>query len=127
MILKQKKDCKLIFKNEKYYIHTNKILYHFGNDFDEATRYYDNIREIEKEGIARYYLNGKFHLDFYPDEIKLIIKSLECYKFFVDNNRFLDVSKEKLNNFDFDIEFLTQYMYSLYIEYIKEENKKGKD
>ena len=113
----------MIFYKEKYYIYTNKILYHFGKDYQEAIRYYENIREIEKEGMKRYYMNGKFHLELYPDEMEILLKSLENYKFMIDNSRFIDCEKEKIKMKSFDIEFLTQYLYSLYIEYLKEKNK----
>ena len=123
MILKQKTDCKLIENNNKYYLYTKNLLYHFGTDYNKALRYYEDIREIEKDSFARYYCNGKFHLELYPDDVEIIIHSIECYKFFLTNNRFLDINNEKIQNKQFDIDLLGQFFHSLYFEKNKMESK----
>ena len=42
---------------------------------------------------------------------------------FLTNNRFLDMNKENLYKKQFDIDFLGQYLHSLYIERNKMEKK----
>ena len=116
MILKQKTNCKLIENNKKYYLYTNQLLYHFGSDYNKALKYYDNIREIEKDSFSRYYCNGKFYLELYPDDVEIIIQSIECYKFFLTNNRFLDIDNETIATKQFDIDFLGNYFFSLFSE-----------
>lgn len=123
MILKQKTDCKLIENNNKYYLYTKNLLYHFGTDYNKALRYFDDIREIEKDSFSRYYCNGKFFLDLYPEDLEIIIHSIECYRFFLTNNRFLDINNETIKNKQFDIDFLANYFYSFILEKNKRERQ----
>lgn len=130
MILKQKKNCKLIFCNEKYYIKTNKNIYFFADDYTEATEYYENIVEIEKKG-RQVFKKGKFHIELYPEDMKIILKSLECFKFFVDKNIFFECDAEIIKKKCFDIDFLSEYIYSYYIQYkpkeLEEEKERSKN
>ena len=117
MILKQKKNCKMIFCNDKYYIQTNKNLYHLGLDYEEAEKYYNNIAQIEEEGRLKPFENGKFKIELYPEDMELLLNSLETLSFFIKQNRFLDCNNETLIQKNFDIDFLAQYLFCLYNQY----------
>lgn len=127
MILKQKKNCKMIFCNDKYYIQTNKNLYHLGLDYEEAENYYKNIAQIEEEGRPKPFQDGKFRIELYPADMKLLLNSLETLSFFIKQNRFLDCNNEILAEKNYDIDFLAEYLFCLYNQYVPSEIKTNKE
>lgn len=125
MVLKRKENCKLIYVNNKYYIETSQNLYHFNDDFVEAMEYYNNIREIEKRGQLRF-VKGKFRIELYPSELTDVLHAIECYKFSVDKSFYFQCDFEKLKEKSFDLEFLYNYLFYLYRDYIKEVEESSK-
>ena len=65
MILKKKKDCKLIYNNLNFYIQANGRLINFGNNLERAEEYYYNCKNYEKYGEARV-MGDKIGLELYP-------------------------------------------------------------
>lgn len=125
MILKQKKNCKLIYSNNKYYIQTNKNLYHFSNNLVEANQYYEHIREIEESGALRY-VDGKFKVELYPEELADILHSIEFYKFSVDKSFYFKCDFESLRAKSFDLSFLYEHLFCIYRDYLKQAEDSGK-
>lgn len=119
MILKRKKDCKLIYVNNKYYIKTEKNLYHFNDNFIEAIEWYNNIKEIEKRGKL-VFSQGKFKIELYPDELNDILHAIEFYKFSVDKSFYFKCDFDSLKNKSFDLSFLYNYLFCLYNNHINE-------
>lgn len=124
MILKQKKNCKMIFVNNKYYIKTQKNLYHFGDDFQEAQEYYDNIIQIEKSGPLKF-VQGKFRLELYPEEMLDLIKALEIYKFSLDKFIIFSHDRELLKSKMVDIDMLTDFIFCFYNNYLEQVEGSG--
>lgn len=125
MTLKRKKNCKLIYVNNKYYIKTEKNLYHFNDNLIEAIEYYENISEIEKKGSLRF-SKGKFKLELYPDELNDILKAIEFYKFSIDKSFYFKCDIESLKEKSFDLSFLYEYIFCIYREHLKEVEESGK-
>jgi hypothetical protein len=125
MILKQKKNCKLICSNQKYYIQTNKNLYHFSHNLVEANEYYEHIREIEESGNFRY-VDGKFRVELYPEELADILHSIEFYKFSIDKSFYFKCDFESLKAKSFDLSFLYEHLFCIYRDYLKQVEESGR-
>lgn len=125
MIVKQKNNCKLICVNNKYYIQTNKNLYHFNNNLIEANKYYQHIREIE-ETYHFNFVDGKFRVELYPEELQDILKSIEFFKFSIDKSFYFKCDYESLKEKSFDLAFLYEHLFCLYRDYLDKVKNSGR-
>ena len=121
MVLKRKKNCKLIYepKNSKYYVDEIKHLTEY-QDLQEAFRKYGEVHRAEKWNEDRFYKDGYLKYEFLPEQVFLIAKSIEMFKFFVDNSFFFKCDKEFLKSKSVDLFYLYQIVYKQYLHYVPE-------
>ena len=119
MILKRKKNAKLIYepKNKMYYIDRITHISEF-QDIQEAFREYGKISKIEKEQGERYYKNGYLHYELLPNQALLLIKAIQMMKYFVDTSRFFECDVEDLKSKSIDLFYLEQIIMTEYYHYV---------
>ena len=120
MILKRKQNCKIIYDNFNYYVQTKDRLFKFNNLFD-AEYFYKNIQKISIDFLRQFNWEGKIYLEFYPEDIELILKSIEQFKFFLDKSLYFCDNKNIFNKKSIDCFYLYQYILGMYNNY---KNKK---
>lgn len=119
MVLKRKKNCKLIYeqKNSKYYVERIGSISEF-YELQEAFREYGRLNNIEKLNQERFYNNDMLHYELYPEQVFLIAKSIEIFKFFIDNSFFFNCEKEELESKSVDLFYLYQILFVQYSNYV---------
>jgi hypothetical protein len=119
MIIKSKKNCKLIFEpvTNKYYVKESSHLTEY-RDLEDAFRKYGEINKINRENRARFYENGLLKFELYPEQVFLITKSIEIMKFFVDNSFFFNCDRNNLEVKSTDLFYLYQSLYMQYSQYV---------
>lgn len=113
MVLKRKKDCKLIYDNNNYYIDGAGYFFKF-NNLDDAQYFYNNFKKLYLNSRQLYEIEGKVVLDLYPSDVELILKGIEQLKFFIDKSMYFKCDQEFLNSKSLDCFYLNQYIYSIY-------------
>ena len=89
--------------------------YHISNN-------YENIRKIDKN-INKTDLLGRVEVELYQDDFDIILKSLEIYKFVINQNILISAEKEFLKKKNFDVDFLFQVLQAIYNSNYDFENK----
>lgn len=123
MVIKRKKDCKLIYDNDNYYVDGLGHFFKF-NNLNDAQYFYNNFKSLYLNSRQLYELEGKIVLDLYPSDVELILKGIEQLKFFIDKSMYFKCDKEFLNSKSLDCFYLNQYIYSIYKNCVPEENQK---
>ena len=122
MILKRKKNAKLIYepKNKLYYVDKITHISEF-TDLQEAFREYGKIARIDKENGERYYKNGYLHYELLPSQALLLAKSIQMFKYFVDSSKFFKCDTEDLKNKSIELFYLEQIILTEYYDYVPRE------
>lgn len=113
MVIKRKKNCKIIFDNNNYYVESLNYFFKF-NRKEDAEYFYNNCKEISFEFYSKFDVEGKLYFDFYPEDVELILKGIEQLKFFLDKSLYFTDNREILKEKSYDCFYLYQYIYSRY-------------
>lgn len=121
MIIKRKKNARMYYepKTSKYYLDKIKSMQEFEN-IQEAFQKYHEFHKWEREEEQRFFENGYLKYEFLPEQVFLIAKSLQIFKFFVDNSFFFKCSEE-LESKSIDLFYLYQIVTKEYMAYIPKE------
>lgn len=111
MIIKNKKNCQIIEYNENYYLKGINFFKKYKNR-KEALVDYKNIKNINL--VKNKDCLGRISIDLYKEDIKLILKSIEVYKFYLSQNLFFTTDKEKLDNICYDLDFMYEMIFATY-------------
>jgi hypothetical protein len=110
LVVKRKNNCKLIYNDNNYYLEAFNIFKKYKNK-SEAFHDYKNVNKIDKSVLDEL---GRVEVEFYKEDLELILKSLEVYKFFINQNLFISSENEKLVKISTDIDFLFQIINTIY-------------
>ena len=113
MVIKRKKNCKIIFDNNNYYVESLNYFFKF-NRKEDTEYFYNNCKEISFEFYSKFDVEGKLYFDFYPEDVELILKGIEQLKFFLDKSLYFTDNREILKEKSYDCFYLYQYIYSRY-------------
>lgn len=118
MIVKQKKNAKLIYepKNGKYYLDKITNLEEYRNEKDAFEKYHE-FHKHHKEDELRFFEDGMLKYEFSPEQVFLLAKGVQMLKYFVDNSFFFDC-KETLKDKSIDLFYLYQIIYKQYNAYV---------
>ena len=116
MVLKRKENCKIIFDNVNYYVETKNHLFKF-NNYSDAEYFYKNAQKISVDFLRQFNWEGKIYLEFYPEDLELIMKSLEQFKYFLDKSLYFCDNKNIFKEKSFDCFYLYEYILGMYREY----------
>ena len=117
MIIKCKKSCKIIYDNCNYYVSTKDYFFKFNNK-EDAEFFYNNALKISIDFIRQFDWEGKVYLEFYPDDLEIILKSLEQFKFFCDKSLYFG-NRAELKNKSQDCYYLYEYILGMLRNYCK--------
>ena len=123
MVIKRKKDCKIIYNHNHYYVETCNYFFKF-NKREDAEYFYNNCKNISFEFYSKCDIEGKMYYDLYPEDVELILKGIEQLKFFLDKSLYFTDKKENLKEKSYDCFYLYQYIYSRYKEKVPKEKQK---
>lgn len=123
MVIKRKKQCKIIYDNYNYYVETSNYFFKF-TSIEDAQYFYNNCKNISLDLYRNFDIEGKIYLDIYPEDMELIIKGIEQLKFFLDKSLYFSDNKDKLNQKSFDCFYLYEYLYSVYKNKVPKEKQK---
>ena len=123
MVIKRKKECKLIFDNSNYYVEGCGYFFKF-NNIKDAQYFYNNFKSLYLNSKQLYDIEGKIVLDLYPSDVELILKGVEQIKFFIDNSMFYKCDKEYLKSKSLDCFYLNEYIYSVYKNCLPKDKQK---
>lgn len=121
LVIRRKKNCRLLYVNKNYYLEGNYIFKKYKSKI-EAFENYENIRKIDKN-INKTDLLGRVEVELYQDDFDIILKSLEIYKFVINQNILISAEKEFLKKKNFDVDFLFQVLQAIYNSNYDFENK----
>lgn len=116
MVIKRKVNCKIIYDNSNYYVETKDRLFKF-NNFQDADFFYKNVQKISVDFLRQFNWEGKIYLEFYPEDLELIMKAIEQFKFFLDNSRFFALNSELSKKKSLDCYYLYEYIVGMYRNY----------
>lgn len=122
MVIKRKKDCKIIFDNNNYYVETNQYFFKFNNE-EDAKYFYNNCKSISVEFLRKFDWEGKIYLEFYPEDLELLIKGIEQLKFFLDKSLYYSSDKNTLKRKSLDCFYLYEYINTMYRNYVPKEKQ----
>ena len=122
MVLKRKKNAKLIYdsKNKMYYVDKITHISEF-QDLQEAFKEYGKIAKIDKENGERYYKNGYLHYELLPSQALLLAKAVQLFKQFVDTSKFFNCEIEDLKSKSIDLFYLEQIILTEYYHFVPKE------
>lgn len=116
LVLKRKQNCKIIYDNSNYYVETKDRMFKF-NNISDAEYFYKNAQKISVDFLRQFNWEGKIYLEFYPDDLELIIKAIEQFKFFLDKSLYFTDNKNIFKEKSFDCFYLYEYICGMYREY----------
>ena len=122
MVLKDKKYCKIIYDNSNYYVSTKDYFFKFNNR-EDAEYFYKNALKISIEFIRQFNWEGKIYLEFYPDDLEMILKAIEQFKFFCDKSLYFG-SREELKKKSQDCLYLYEYILGMLRNYCRNSDEK---
>ena len=123
MVLKRKQNCKIIYDNINYYVETKEHMFKF-NNLTDAEYFYKNAQKISVDFLRQFNWEGKIYMEFYPEDVELLMKSLEQFKFFLDKSLYFCDNKNIFKEKSLDCFYLYEYISGMYREYV---NKKSLD
>ena len=119
MVIKRKQNCKIIYDNINYYVETKDYMFKF-NNFTDAEYFYENCKNISIEFLRQFNWEGKVYLEFYPEDVLIIMKSLEQFKFFLDKSLYFTDNQENLKKRSLDVFYLYEYIIGMYRNYVND-------
>lgn len=122
MVIKRKKNCKIIFDNNNYYVESFNYFFKFSRK-EDAEYFYNNCKDISFEFYSKFDVEGKLYFDFYPEDVELILKGIEQLKFFLDKSLYFTDNREILKEKSYDCFYLYQYIYSRYKDKFPKDNQ----
>lgn len=124
MVIKRKKNANLIYepKNSKYYLDLIKAMQQY-DTMQDAFRKYNEFHKLEREEEKRFFRDNRLVYELSPNQVYLLIKSIEMFKFFVDNSFFFKCEREELQDTSIDLFYLYQIIYKQFMAYVPQEMK----
>ena len=122
MLVKNKKNCKLEKQKYFYYVQTPEFKEKYST-YEEAFKVYKNINYYRNKKLETSYLRGKMDFQFYAEDVYLIIKSLEIFKFFVDKSMFFECEREDLKDKSVELFMLYEQIASQFFTYVPAREK----
>ena len=116
MVIKRKQNCKIIYDNVNYYVETKEHLFKFNNLVD-AEYFYKNCQKISVDFLRQFNWEGKIYMEFFPDDVELLMKSLEQFKFFLDKSLYFTDNKEIFKEKSQNCFYLYEYILGMYRNY----------
>lgn len=123
MVIKRKKNARMYYepKTSKYYLDKIKSMQEY-NSLQLAFQKYHEFHKWEREEELRFFENGYLKYEFSPEQVFLMAKSVQIFKFFVDNSFFFDC-KETLESKSIDLFYLYQIITKEYMAYVPREEQ----
>lgn len=109
--------------NKRYYMEKSQISAKYQRIQENFNKYIE-IHRINNENRERFYKNNMLKYDLYPEQVFLIIKSIEILKFFIDKSFFFNCNKNDLKIKSYDLYFLYHILFIQYTNYVSEETKR---